>query len=188
MEPENPTFPTPPLQPTATPISPVFPKKNNLVVILLSVLLLVTLSTTVYLFLQVQSLTKQLAQIQVQVQPTPQTEIPSAPIVSPYIEVQVNKVEIKYLETVPVQVELVIQGTLPDQCKYDFYSLENRRGTNVKISLSGIHPSDTNCLQTIQNTEYVLRLGRDMPELERGFAPGDYELIVNSYQTTFSIK
>jgi hypothetical protein len=112
----------------------------------------------------------------------------SAPHVSPYIDVMVVNVEIRYLETNPAQVELVIRGTLPDQCKYDFYSVENRAGQNVKVSLDGIHPADNSCLQTTQTIEYVLRLGRDMPESERGFAPGDYELTVNNYQTSFSIK
>jgi inhibitor of cysteine peptidase len=112
----------------------------------------------------------------------------SMPRVSPYIRVMVENVEIRYLETDPVQVELVIRGTLPDQCKYDFYSVENRGGQNVKISLSGIHPTDNSCLQTAQTIEYVLRLGRDMPESERGFSPNDYKLTVNNYQTSFSIK
>jgi len=112
----------------------------------------------------------------------------STPRVSPYIDVMVNEVEIRYLETSPVQVELVIRGTLPDQCAYGFYSVENRGDATVKISLSGIHPADNSCVQTIQSIEYILLLGRDMPESERGFAPGEYALTVNKYQTTFSIK
>jgi len=121
--------------------------------------------------------------------PTPEAGMTeSAPRVSPYIKVMVVDVEIRYLETKPVQVELVIRGTLPDQCKYDFYSVENRGDQNVKVSLDGIHPADNSCLQTTQTIEYVLRLGRDMPELERGFSPGDYKLTVNNYQTSFSIK
>jgi hypothetical protein len=112
----------------------------------------------------------------------------SPPIVSPYIKVIVADVEIRYLKTTPVQVELVIRGILPDQCKYEFYSIENRENLNIKISLSGIHPADTGCLQTDQNIEYVLPLGRDMPEAERGFSPGDYLLTVNNYETSFSIK
>jgi len=112
----------------------------------------------------------------------------STPHVSPYINVMVVDVEIRFLETNPVQVELVILGTLPDQCKYDFYSVENRENQNVKVSLDGIHPADTGCLQTAQSIEYVLPLGRDMPEAERGFTLGDYRLTVNNYQTGFSIK
>lgn len=78
MEPEIPAIPTPPPQVVPPTISPVFPKKNNLVVILLSIFLLITLLISGYLFLQVQSLTKQLAQIQVQPTPTPlSTETPS---------------------------------------------------------------------------------------------------------------
>jgi hypothetical protein len=120
---------------------------------------------------------------------TPETGINgSAPHVSPYIKVVIEDVEVRYLETNPVQVELVIRGTLPDQCKYDFYTIENRVSQKIKISLSGIHPADNSCLQTIQSIEYALLLGRDMPELERGFPPGDYQLIVNNYQTSFFIK
>lgn len=78
MGPENPTFPTPPPQVTHPTVSPVFPKKNNVVVIVLSFFLLVTLLISGYLFFQVQSLTKQLAQLQIQSTPTPpSTEIPS---------------------------------------------------------------------------------------------------------------
>jgi hypothetical protein len=111
-----------------------------------------------------------------------------APRVSPYIKVMVVEVEIRYLETNPVQVELVIRGTLPDQCKYGFYSVENRADQNIKVRLDGIHPADNSCPQATQSMEYVLHLGRDMPEAERGFSPGDYKLTVNNYQTSFSIK
>lgn len=120
---------------------------------------------------------------------TLEAEMPEGtPHVSPYIQVMVVDVEFRFLETDPVQVELVIRGTLPDQCKYGFYSLENRAGQNVKVSLAGIHPADTGCLQTDQNIEYVLLLGQNGPETERGFSPGDYTLTVNNYQTSFSIK
>ena len=112
----------------------------------------------------------------------------STPHVSPYIKVIVVDVEIRYLTTNPVQVNLVIRGTLPDQCQYRFYSVENRRERNVKVSLYGIHPSDNSCPQTIGSIEYALQLGRDLPESEQGFSPGDYILTVNNYQTYFSIK
>lgn len=112
----------------------------------------------------------------------------STPHVSPYIRVKVVDVEIRMLDTDPVQVELVIRGTLPDQCTYRFYSVENRAGQTVRVSLAGIHPAERSCQQTAQNVEYVLLLGRDMPEAERGFPPGDYSLTVNNYQASFSIK
>ena len=121
--------------------------------------------------------------------PTPvATSTENAPHVSPYIKVAVTGVEIRYLDTKPVQVELVIKGTLPDQCKYDFTSVETRADLNVKVSLDAIHPADTSCAQTIQTIEYVLRLGRDMPEAERGFSQGNYKLAVNNYPIDFSIK
>jgi inhibitor of cysteine peptidase len=112
----------------------------------------------------------------------------SAPHVTPYIQVKVLDVEVRFLETSPVQVDLVIRGTLPDQCEYGFYAVETRAAQTVRVSLAGIHPSDTDCAQTEQTIEYVLPLGRDMPEAARGFSPGDYKLTVNNYQTSFSIK
>jgi hypothetical protein len=113
---------------------------------------------------------------------------PATPVVSPYIKVAVEDVKIRYLATKPVQVELLIRGALPDQCKYEFYSLENRGDQDVKITLYGIHPAGLNCPQTKQTIEYALPLGRDLPEAERGFVPGSYQLRVNDYQTTLSIR
>jgi len=109
------------------------------------------------------------------------------PIVSPYINVTVTGVDVQYLDTRPVQVELVIHGTLPDQCTYDFYSIENRTSDQVKITLKGIHPSTTDCAQTEQLLTYTLLLGKDFPEAQRGFEPGSYQLLVNGYQTSFTI-
>ena len=73
MDPQTPTVPTPPPQVTPPVVSPILPKKNNLAVILLSILLLITLFISGYLFLQVQGLTKQLAQLQIQ----PTSSIPT---------------------------------------------------------------------------------------------------------------
>jgi hypothetical protein len=112
----------------------------------------------------------------------------NSPHVSPYVRVTVVDVEVHYLPTNPGQIELLIRGTLPDQCKYDFYSVENRVDQTVRVSLDGIHPADMSCSQIDQTIEYELPLGRDMPEAERGFSPGDYQLKVNNYQTSFSIK
>lgn len=120
---------------------------------------------------------------------TAETNMPdSTPHVSPYVPVRVDSVEFRFSETTPVQVELIIRGILPDQCKYEFYSVENRLDQTVRVSLHGIHPADMSCPQTDQTIEYILLLGRDMPEVDRGFPPGDYQLKVNDYQTSFSIQ
>jgi len=54
MDPQIPTVPAPPPQVTPPVISPILPKKNNLVVIVLAVLLLVSIS--IFLALQTQIL------------------------------------------------------------------------------------------------------------------------------------
>jgi hypothetical protein len=120
-------------------------------------------------------------------QPPASQATPPAPIVSPYIDVAVTGIEVIFLDTHPVQVELIIHGSLPDQCAYDFYSIENRTPDQVKITLKGIHPSTLDCAQTVQNIDHSLRLGQDFPEIQRGFEPGSYQLTVNGYQTTFVI-
>ncbi len=123
-----------------------------------------------------------------------QTKYPAAtmqgspPIVSPYVDVIVESVEIRTLGTMPQQIELLIKGTLPDQCKYIFYPLENRGENYVKVTLKGKHPPDTSCAGVAQTIEYDFLLGRDLPEEKRGFAPGSYRLVVNNYQTTFVIE
>lgn len=121
--------------------------------------------------------------------PTAESKLqPITPHISPYVKVTVERVEVRYLEVTPVQVELVITGTLPDQCQYEFYSIENRTDQTVKVSLDGIHPADTSCLQVKQTIKYILPLGQDLPENDRGFAPGEYKLSVNKYETRFTVK
>lgn len=112
--------------------------------------------------------------------------VDSNPHVSPQVKVAVEYVEVRLLETDPVQVELVIKGTLPDQCKYELITTEDRTDDSIKITLEGLRPPE-NCQDSTQNIEYVLLLGRDLPEPERGFNPGNYELRINDYQTSFSI-
>jgi hypothetical protein len=118
-------------------------------------------------------------------QVTPQP--PPGPIVSPYVRVNVDQVQVRLLPSSPGQAELVIQGTLPDQCSYEMYAVESRRDNSIDVSLEGIHPTDVLCAQSLQTIEYTYALGRDLPEAERSIAPGSYALSVNDFQTTFSI-
>ncbi len=112
----------------------------------------------------------------------------ATPIVSPYILVTVDDVQVRYLPTTPIQIEVDIQGTLPDQCQYTYYSVENRSDAKVKVTLFGIHPSNTACAQSRQRITYTLLLGRDLPKAERGFAPGAYQLSINKYETSLVIR
>jgi len=111
-----------------------------------------------------------------------------SPHVSPYFDVEVSDVQIRHLENKSKhQVEITIIGYLPDQCEYDFYTVENRNGQNINITLKAIHPS-AECKQETQIIQYDLLLGRDMPESERGFSPGNYVLTVNNFQSAFQIQ
>lgn len=118
------------------------------------------------------------------------TMTPSSPqvSVSPYVDPTVQSVDVRYLPTNPVEVELVIHATLPDQCQYKFRTEEVRQGTKIRVHLIAIHPINTECSGPAQQIENVLRLGSDLPESQRGFASGTYGLQVNNYQSSFSVK
>lgn len=126
MDPQNPTIPTPPPQVTPPAVSPVLPKKNNLVVILLSVFLVITLLISGYLFLQVQNLTKQLAQLQAQPTPIPlSTEIPS-PTPDPTANWKTYKDE-----------NIKVQFKYPSNWKYEVINSKSNAGFNyTQITLA----------------------------------------------------
>ena len=112
---------------------------------------------------------------------------PGGPIVSPYVPVTVEDVQARLLPTDPVQVELLIRGTLPDMCEYPIYTVESRVQGSIRVSMDGMHPSDVMCAQALQTIEYIYLLGRDLPEAERGLRPGTYEVTVNQHRTTLII-
>jgi hypothetical protein len=116
-------------------------------------------------------------------QPTP----PAGPIVSPYVEVTVEDVQVRILTTNPPQAQLIIRGTLPDMCDYQMYGVESRGEGSLHLSLQGIHPVGVMCAQALQSIEYTWVLGQDLPPAERSLRPGIYELTVNTYRTTIRI-
>jgi hypothetical protein len=109
------------------------------------------------------------------------------PIVSPYVEVNVEDVQVITRPTHPPQVELIIHGTLPDMCDYQMYGVESRGEGSLQINLQGMHPMEGMCAQALQPIEYTWVLGQDLPEAERSLRPGEYELTVNAYRTTIQI-
>ena len=112
----------------------------------------------------------------------------NSPHVSPNIKVIVTNIGIRSIINHPGQLELVIKGTLPDQCQYRFSTVESRVDKTIKINFLAIHPNNNDCQQKSQNIEYILPLGRDMPEADRALAPGNYTISVNKFQISYSVK
>ncbi len=108
------------------------------------------------------------------------------PHVSPFLEVNVTGVQVRVLESDPKQVELAIQGTLPDQCNYRHQVLDKRNEKEVHVTWIAIHPNQQ-CENVSQAVEYTILLGANQPEQERRFPPGTYKLVINQYQTFFEI-
>lgn len=110
------------------------------------------------------------------------------PLKTLLVRVAVEAVEVRLLESFPVQIELVIKGALPDGCEYQLIASEQREGQMVSIMLEGQRPADLSCTAEIQPIAYTLLLGDGLPLAERGLAPGDYTPTVNDYQTSFSVE
>jgi hypothetical protein len=118
------------------------------------------------------------------------TAVPEATSVEPemlVVRVAVETVEVRLLESFPVQIELVIHGNLPDACDYELVASEEREGQMVSVTLEGQRPADVSCPAGVQPVTYTLLLGGPLPLAERGFVPGDYTLTVNDYQTLVKV-
>jgi hypothetical protein len=96
-------------------------------------------------------------------------------------KVAVEAVELRQLESLPIQIQLFIKGNLPDDCEYELVATQAREGQMIRVTLEGQRPADLSCTTAIQPVTYALRL-------EGGFEPGDYTLAVNDYQMSFSVS
>jgi hypothetical protein len=114
---------------------------------------------------------------------TSPTALPEATGVEPeklLAKVAVEAVELRQLESLPIQIQLFIKGNLPDECEYELVATQAREGQMIRVTLEGQRPVDLPCSTAIQPVIYTLRL-------EGGFEPGGYTLVVNDYQTSFSV-
>ncbi len=113
---------------------------------------------------------------------TSPTAIPSAGVEPEMLlaKVTIEAVELRYLESLPIQIELFIKGNLPDECEYELVATQAREGQMISVTLEGRRPADLPCAAAIRPITYALLL-------EGGFEPGDYTLVVNDYQMSFSV-
>jgi hypothetical protein len=93
---------------------------------------------------------------------------------------QIEAVSVEILESYPVQVVARIQGQLGNGCMSLGEITQRREGNTIEVSVPAIHSGAEVCTMQLQ-------LINERLPLEGPFEPGDYTLIVNGVETSFSV-
>ena len=93
----------------------------------------------------------------------------------------VENIEVRILESFPVQVHAVLTGYLPDGCTTITGSEVVTAGTTFRIRLTTERPEDAICTQAIVPFEEVVPLDVS------GMPAGTYQVAVNDLWTTFEL-
>lgn len=112
---------------------------------------------------------------------TPPTPAPVTVPLTDTGEAIIESVEVRLLESDPVQVEAVIRGQLPDACSFIQDSSVGAVGSTFYIRLSTARQLAQRCIQSLTPFEQVVRLGSPEP------ATGTYEVRVGAVVETFSL-
>ena len=109
-------------------------------------------------------------------QPLPPEEPPtgSAPLLA------VEQIEVQVLQSDPVQVQVVVRGTLPDACTEIGEIRQSRDGETVSVTIETHRPADALCAQVLVPIESVV-------PLEGSFPPGTYAVTVNGVSASFTV-
>jgi len=94
----------------------------------------------------------------------------------------VDSVDVRILESFPVQVQVVVQGNLPDGCTEIDEAIVEREGDRFDVTLTTRRPADALCTQAIIPYEQIIPLNVD--ELPAG----EYTVNVNDVTETFTLE
>jgi hypothetical protein len=93
----------------------------------------------------------------------------------------VENVDVRILESFPVQVQAVVTGYLPDGCTTITGVEAVNEGTAFRIRITTDRPADAMCTMAITNFEQVVPL--DVTELPAG----SYQVVVNELSLSFEL-
>lgn len=111
---------------------------------------------------------------------TPQSEAPPAETAGGKLAV-VDTLEIRILESDPVQVEVVARGNLADGCTKIVDPTVTLDGNEFQIVLTTERPADAMCTQALVPFEQIIPL--DVANA----APGEYTVDLNGVTYTFDL-
>jgi hypothetical protein len=125
--------------------------------------------------------------------PTATVALPPTPIiVAPTVEptevtevltgtANVASLEVRTLESFPVQLQVVAQGMLPNPCTAIDPPRPERDGATFRVTLTTSQPLDKACIQQLVPFEQTIPLD------VAGLKAGTYTVIVNDASTTFTL-
>ncbi|HMQ29319.1 MAG TPA: hypothetical protein PKD53_01275 [Chloroflexaceae bacterium] len=93
---------------------------------------------------------------------------------------EIETVTVEILESDPVQVVANIQGYLGNGCMSLGEITQSRSGDTVEVTVPAIHSGAEICTMQLQLID-------ERVPLEGPFAQGEYTLIVNGVETSFSV-
>ena len=93
----------------------------------------------------------------------------------------VESLEIRILESFPVQVHVVASGNLPDGCTTVDEATQIREGNTFEVTITTVRPADAFCTQALVPFEEVI------PLEVVGLEAGTYTVIVNGVSDSFTL-
>jgi inhibitor of cysteine peptidase len=92
----------------------------------------------------------------------------------------IDSVEVQIRESLPVQVSVLVNGSLTDGCTEFHEATQVRNGNTIELTVNVMRPKDMMCTQEL--TIYTNAF-----PLEGDFPPGDYIVRVNGVEKSFKI-
>ena len=92
----------------------------------------------------------------------------------------VESVEVRIMESLPVQVSASVRGYLRDGCETLGATTQSRSGSTITVAIATDRETDRSCIQVISPVQQDVRLEGD-------FSAGTYLLRVNGLERTFRV-
>ena len=96
-------------------------------------------------------------------------------------EAIVESIEIRILESDPLQVQAVVRGQLPDACAFIESTGVSAEGTTFRIRMTTAHQPNQRCAAMLTPFEEVVPLGSPQP------ATGTYDVRINDLVESFTL-
>lgn len=92
----------------------------------------------------------------------------------------INRVDVRVMESWPMRLSLDVDGEHPDGCEFPVLVGQSRRGNAIEIEVYREVPADVVC-------PMILKPYRDTIQVEGSFESGEYTIQVNTHLQTISI-